>query len=282
MRVIVLEGKASSGLVTQEKWPSQCSAPFGLKKPGGQRLQARAPEPGKFCVRAHGAFASAWGGHGRVWGICSANTASWLSRQKEFLEKPQSLSCPSRRVLPCLVHEGAGSRSQQTRGDAQGGYRVQESCLGFGHPAHGHGGEGYPRCLSAHSLPPAEVQANPRRDLRPGRVGVGVQISSPRQGGLACQRALCFVGRRAGRKEAALFVCLWRTSLCALESPLDSGGQAGSLGRDCFCFIVQIRARVLKPPKDTALGAENAGDTLTEGKNATLSKNAVQVNSRDA
>lgn len=62
MRVIVLEGKASSGLVTQEKWPSQCSAHFGLKKPGGQRLQARAPEPGKFCVRAHGAFASAWGG----------------------------------------------------------------------------------------------------------------------------------------------------------------------------------------------------------------------------
>lgn len=113
-------------------------------------------------------------------------------------------------------------------------------------PRHGPGDGGHVRYPQSPGEPP------PRPETQTGG-GEGADDQPPPAPPGA--DALCW---KASRKEAALFVCLWRRSLCALKNPLDSTGQAGSLGRDCFCFIVQIRVQVLKAA-DTALGNEDAG-----------------------
>ena len=76
---------------------------------------------------------------------------------------------------------------------------------------------------------PRGIQANPA--VASG--GEGAE-ALPQPGGPALS-----AGRRVGRRPD-LFVCLWRRSLCALKSPLESKGQTSPLGEVVFVLLCKL------------------------------------------
>lgn len=92
-------------------------------------------------------------------------------------------------------------------------------------------GGGHARCLSKLTWPlPRGIQAKPA--VASG--GEGAE-ALPQPGG----RALS-AGRRARKRQICLFVCLWRRSLCALKSPLESKGQTSPSGEVVFVLLYKL------------------------------------------
>ena len=66
-------------------------------------------------------------------------------------------------------------------------------------------------------------------------VGVKVQRPCPSQ-----EARLCLRGVESEGGLICLFVCLWRRSLCALKSPLESKGQASPSGEVVFVLLCKL------------------------------------------
>lgn len=115
---------------------------------------------------------------------------------------------------------------------------------------------------------PGEPQ--PRPETRTGW-GEGAHEWPPRE---AAAAALC---RTESRTEAAGCLSVEEVLVCP-QKPLDSRGQARSLGRDDFCFTVQIRVQVSKPPTQPS-EMKTLEIDLTKRKKSMLSKTTMECSS---
>lgn len=109
-------------------------------------------------------------------------------------------------------------------------------------------------CPNSHGPCPAGS-----RPSLPSPVRMKVQRPCPSQ-----EAGLCL--QEASRKEADLFVCLFveEVTVCP-QKPARVQGTNQSLGRGCFCFVVQIRVQLWKSPKYMALENENTAEELGYG-----------------
>lgn len=86
-------------------------------------------------------------------------------------------------------------------------------------------------CPNSHGPCPAGS-----RPSLPPPVGVKVQRPCPSQEAGLCPRG----GEPEGGRFVCLFVCLWRRSLCALKSPLESRGQTSPSGEVVFVLLCKL------------------------------------------
>lgn len=129
--------------------------------------------------------------------------------------------------------KGQGSETSGPGGGTATGKESSQSTLswGAGPSSASRRGGGHARCLSQLTWPlPRGIQAK----LAVASGGEGAE-ALPQPGG----RALS-AGRRAGRRQICLFVCLWRRSLCALKSPLESRGQTSPSGEVVFVLLCKL------------------------------------------